>query len=230
VAEIDYTVRRSNRARHARVEVSADGVEVVLPRRVPLRRAAPLVEEKRRWIERTLRRYEQARRAGPVARLEDGGTVPYLGCQLGLAVRVEKGRRRAHVRRAGDELWVTVGAPGGPDAVRQALEGWYRRCAAAEIGPRLAEAAARAGGSYTRLSIRSQRTRWASCSSSGTMSFNWRLLLAPEAILDYVIEHEVAHLAVPDHSERFWSLLAERMPETRERERWLRANGPALKL
>lgn len=230
MAEIDYTVRRSDRARHARVEVSADGVEVVLPRRVPLRRAAPLVEEKRRWIERTLRRYEQARREGPTARLEHGGTVPYLGSQLGLSVRVEQGRRRAHVRRAGDELGLAVGAPGGPDAVRRALEAWYRRRAAVEIGARLDEAVARAGGSYARLSIRGQRTRWASCSSSGTMSFNWRLLLAPEPILDYVIEHEVAHLAVPDHSDRFWGLLTERMPETRERERWLRANGPALRL
>ena len=230
MGEIAYTVRRSDRARHARVEVSADGVQVVLPRRVPLRRAAPLVEEKRPWIERTLRRYQEARRAGPVARLEDGGTVPYLGAQLGLAVRVEEGRRRAHVRRAGDVLRVAVAAPGGPDAVRHALEGWYRRRAAAEIGPRLDDAVARAEGSYLRLSIRSQRTRWASCSSSGTMSFNWRLLLAPEAILDYVIEHEVAHLAVPDHSTRFWRLLTDRVPDTRERERWLRANGPALRL
>jgi predicted metal-dependent hydrolase len=83
---------------------------------------------------------------------------------------------------------------------------------------------------YTSLQIRGQRTRWASCSSSGAMSFNWRLLLAPAEILDYVIEHEVAHLEVQDHSDRFWSLLASRRPDWREHERWLRAHGHALRL
>jgi predicted metal-dependent hydrolase len=62
------------------------------------------------------------------------------------------------------------------------------------------------------------------------MSFNWRLLLAPAEILDYVVEHEVAHLEVLDHSQRFWRLVASRSPRYREHERWLRRNGPALRL
>jgi predicted metal-dependent hydrolase len=99
-----------------------------------------------------------------------------------------------------------------------------------EVAARLDAAVRRAGTRYTRLTIRSQRTRWASCSSSGAMSFNWRLLLAPEPILDYVVEHEVAHLEVLDHSSRFWKLLASRCPLYREHERWLRANGTALRL
>ena len=157
--------------------------------------------------------------------------MPYLGRELALEVLVEPGRVRPRVRlvAAEERLVVAVGAPGS-EPVRQALEAWYRRRAAAEIEPRLGAAAARAGASYERLAIRNQRTRWASCSTSGTMSFNWRLLLAPEAVLDYVIEHEVAHLAVPDHSPRFWSLLAERSPRYREHERWLRYHGPALRL
>ena len=234
MSEIPYTVRRSARARRARVEVSASGVEVVVPRRMAARHADELVAEKRRWIERTLRRYQEAARTGPAVRLEDGGGVPYLGRDLALSVRVEPGRVRPRVRldtgRDGVErLGLAVGA-GGPEPIRAALEPWYRRRADAEIGPRLSAAAARAGASYARLVIRNQRTRWASCSSSGTMSFNWRLLLAPEAVLDYVIEHEVAHLAVPDHSRRFWTLLAARCPAYREHERWLRDHGPALRL
>ncbi|MEJ7716900.1 MAG: SprT family zinc-dependent metalloprotease [Thermoleophilaceae bacterium] len=230
MGSIEYTVRRSERARRARVEVSAGGVEVVVPRRMALRHVAPFVEEKRRWIERTLRRYEEAVRSLPAARLAHGGSVPLLGRELELSVLVEPGRVRARVRLRGDRrLEVAVGEP-GPDALRKALEPWYRRRAEAEIGPRLSAAAMRAGASYGRLVIRNQRTRWASCSSSGTMSFNWRLLLAPEAVLEYVIEHEVAHLAVPDHSRRFWALLAERCPAYREHERWLRDHGPALRL
>jgi predicted metal-dependent hydrolase len=225
---IDYPIRRSDRARRARINVSADGVEVVVPRRMALRQVVPFVEEKRPWIERTLRRIREAEEAAAV-RLADGGSVPYLGRSLELHVRVEPGRVRSHVALRGESLHVAVGSPGA-DAVRSALEAWYRRRARIEVEPRLDASCARAGTRYTRLSIRAQRTRWASCSSTGAMSFNWRLLLAPPEILDYVVEHEVAHLEVLDHSPRFWRLLGSRSPGCREHERWLRRNGPALRL
>jgi hypothetical protein len=163
----------------------------------------------------------------PPADLRDGGEVPCLGERLALSVRVESARSRAHVARRGSELRVAL----GPDTpLEAALEAWYRRRARAEVAPRLDAAVARAGHSYRSLQIRGQRTRWASCSTSGAMSFNWRLLLAPVEILDYVVEHEVAHLDVQDHSQRFWRLLASRCPEWREHERWLRRYGHALRL
>jgi predicted metal-dependent hydrolase len=216
-ASPDYTIRRSPRARHVRVSVDAAGaIEVVLPRRAPERDAAAAVVELGPWIER--RRRTIARVAAEVARAP--GTVPLLGEVLHL--RAEPGRERVH--RRGKELLVPQEDP------LPALERWYRRTARAEIAPRLDAAVARAGSSYTRLTIRGQRTRWASCSSSGAMSFNWRLLLAPAAVLDYVVEHEVCHLEVMDHSPRFWSLLESRAPDWREHSRWLRRYGPTLNL
>jgi predicted metal-dependent hydrolase len=225
---IEYPIRRSDRARRARINVSADGVEVVVPRRMALRQVVPFVEQKRPWIERTLQRIREAEEQAAV-RLVDGGSVPYLGRSLSLRVRVEPGRVRSFVSMRGEVLFVAVGSA-DVDAVRSALESWYRRQARLEVAPRLDAACARAGTRYTRLSIRGQRTRWASCSSEGAMSFNWRLLLAPPEILDYVVEHEVAHLEVLDHSDRFWRLLGSRVPAYREHERWLRRNGPALRL
>jgi predicted metal-dependent hydrolase len=235
VTTIPYRIRRSERARRARILVDGDGVEVVVPRRFPLREVEPFVEEKRAWIERTLRRLRETEAELPAARLEHGGTVPYLGESLRLSVRVEAGRRREHVARRGQVLHVALPADAerllpDDDALPGALERWYRRRARAEVEPRLDAACARAGTDYTRLQIRGQRTRWASCSSNGAMSFNWRLLLAPAEILDYVVEHEVAHLERHDHSPRFWRLLASRCPEWREREAWLRRHGHALKL
>ena len=232
---IPYRIRRSERARRARILVDGDGVEVVLPRRFPLREVEPFVEEKRAWIERTLRRLRETEAELPAARLEDGGFVPYLGESLTLSVRVEPGRQREHLARRGDELRVVLPAHAeqllaGDGALRDALERWYRKRARIEVAPRLDAACARAGTSYTRLQIRGQRTRWASCSSTGAMSFNWRLLLAPAEILDYVVEHEVAHLERLDHSPRFWRLLASRCPDWREHEAWLRRHGHALKL
>ncbi|HEV2724354.1 MAG TPA: SprT family zinc-dependent metalloprotease [Thermoleophilaceae bacterium] len=224
-----YTIRRSRRARRARIHVSAEGVEVVVPDGLPLDAIEPFVEEKRRWIERTLRRIHEAEAEQPPPRVAHGGEVPYLGDRLTLEVRVEPGRTRAHVAREGGRLRVAVG-PAGVQALRDALERWYRRRAREEVAPRLDAAVARAGSSYSGLKIRGQRTRWASCSSTGAMSFNWRLLLAPAEILDYVVEHEVAHLEVQDHSRRFWSLLGTRCPDYRQYEAWLRRHGQSLRL
>ncbi len=216
---IEYRVRRSDRARRVRVRVDpARGVEVVLPRRTPEREAAAAIRELRPWIERRFAEIAQTREA-VAAR---GATVPYLGQALALVA--EPGRTRVH--RRGETLLV----PGGDEDRRPALERWYRRRARVEIAPRLDAATAAVGTTYAGLTIRGQRTRWASCSATGAMSFNWRLLLAPEPVLDYVVWHEVTHLDVMDHSPRFWGLLAERCPDYRDHAGWLRRHGATLVL
>ena len=215
---IQYSVRRSARARRVRVTVDATrGVEVVLPRRAPERAAAAAIRELRPWIERRVAEIERVRRA-VAAR---GDTVPYLGEQLRLVA--QPGQTRVH--RRGIELLVPV-EPGQIAA----LERWYRHEARGQIGARLDHACAATGTSYTRLTIRGQRTRWASCSPSGAMSFNWRLLLAPEPVLDYVVWHEVCHLRVMDHSPGFWALVASHCPDYRLHVRWLRRHGATLVL
>jgi predicted metal-dependent hydrolase len=224
----EYTIRRSDRARRLRIVVAPTGVEVVVPRRMALRDAEAFVAEKARWIERTLRDYEDAAAALPTVRLEDHGEIPYLGRMIPIRVKVEPQRTRPGVARRGSALHVGVMEP-GEDAVRDALIRWYRRQARAEISERLDWATLRAGSRYTKLQIRDPQSRWASCSSTGAMSFSWRLLMAPEAVLEYVVEHEVAHLDVMDHSKRFWRLVEKRCPDYREHERWLRSYGPALR-
>jgi len=217
MAVAEYRIRRSQRARRVRVTVDPDGsVTVTLPRRAPERAAREAVQELGPWIAR--RRRVFARAAAELAR--PAGTVPYLGAAL--ALEPQPGRERVH--RRGDVLLVPEGDP------HPALERFYRRAARAEIGARLDAATARAGSRYARLTIRGQRTRWASCSSDGAMSFNWRLLLAPEAIVDYVVEHEVCHLEVMDHSPRFRALLEARVPGWRAHAAWLRRYGSALTL
>jgi predicted metal-dependent hydrolase len=215
--EIPYTVRRSARARRVRVNVHAhSGVEVVLPARAPERAAAAAVSELRPWIERRL---AQARETMALVTAREG-TVPYLGDLLELVA--QSGRRQVH--RSGGQLLIPEGD------YRPALERFYRRAARQEIKDRLDRACSLAGSPYSGLDIRGQRTRWASCSSNGRMSFNWRLLLAPERVLEYVVWHEVCHLQVTDHSPRFWSLVERYWPGYREDREWLRSNGATLVL
>ena len=225
---VEYTVRRSDRARRLRIIVAPEGVEVVLPQRMALRHVEPFVQEKRAWIERTLRAYKEAEAALPPLVAADGGTAPYLGRDFALRVTVDPARTRPGVSRRGQTLHVGVSEP-GPDAVREALRRWYIRRARVEVAARLDAATARAGSRWTRLQIRDPRTRWASCSPSGAMSFSWRLMLGPEDVLDYVVEHEVAHLDVLDHSRRFWRVLEERCPGYEVQERWLRRYGAGLR-
>ena len=222
MAEIPYTVRRSARARRVRVNVRpltdlrAVGVEVVLPARAPERAAGAAVQELGPWIERRLAEAREV--LEQLARRH--GTVPYLGRTLELVG--QPGRTRAHLR--GERLLVPAENP------REALERFYRAAARREVAARLDRATALTGTPYSGLSIRSQRTRWASCSASGRMSFNWRLLLAPESVLDYVVWHEVCHLEVLDHSPRFWALVEYRWPRWREDRDWLRRHGATLVL
>ncbi len=217
IGEIPYTVRRSARARRVRVNVHAhSGVEVVLPARAPERAAAMAVRELRPWIERRLDEARQAL-ASVAAR---AGTVPYLDSSLELVS--EPGRARVH--RDGQRLLVPAGDP------LPALERFFRRSARSEIEARLDRATALAGTTYTGLDIRGQRTRWASCSAAGRMSFNWRLLLAPERVLEYVVWHEVCHLELLDHSARFWALVERRWPDYRRDREWLRRHGATLVL
>jgi predicted metal-dependent hydrolase len=174
------------------------------------------VRELRGWIDRRLRALDSAGDERP----RTPGTVPYLGEEL--VVTPQPGRTRVH--RRGDLLLVPA------HGQAEAIERWYRTQARKEVAQRLDAATRRAGQRYTRLTIRGQRTRWASCSSSGAMSFNWRLLLAPPEILDYVVEHEVAHLTYMDHSPRFWALLESRVPDWRTHARWLKRYGGTLSL
>jgi predicted metal-dependent hydrolase len=103
------------------------------------------------------------------------------------------------------------------------------RARARELASALAEEeAGRLGVAYRRIRIGGQRTLWGSCSPRGTLSFNWRLVLAPLEVLDYVVVHELCHLRVPNHSRRFWALVEERRPHWREQRDWLREHGPEL--
>ena len=116
---------------------------------------------------------------------------------------------------------------------RLGLDGLAVSESAARVGARelvsalAEEEAERLGVAYRRIRIGGQRTLWV-CSPRGTLSFNWRLVLAPTEVLDYVVVHELCHLRVPNHSRRFWQLVEGRRPHWREQRDWLREHGPEL--
>ena len=110
------------------------------------------------------------------------------------------------------------------------LEKLYRRKAAEYIPQRCAYYAEILGVSYGRISIREQKTRWGSCSAKKNLNFNWKLMLAPPDVLDYVVVHELCHLVHMDHSQAFWALVGSVLPDYRVRRRWLKEHGDELML
>lgn len=157
-----------------------------------------------------------------VLRVNDDGTLrltlPLWG-SLDAARRFARGERRWIERERARLL--RRAQPLTPTADRAAL----RRRARMELPARLHELAARHGFDAGRVTIRDQRTRWGSCSPRGDISLNWRLVTMPEAVRDYVLLHELAHLRVPNHSRRFWRVMSEICPEWRVARQWLRAHG-----
>jgi predicted metal-dependent hydrolase len=152
---------------------------------------------------------------------EDGALVPLLGRPH--AIRHRPGAVGG-VWLEGDELHVS----GDPAFLSRRVTAWLRAHAKAEIGPRAAEHAARIERRVTRISIKDPRSRWASCAPDGTLAFSWRLVLAPSWVLDYVVAHEVAHLAEMNHGPRFWAAVSRLTPHTEAAKAWLAAHGPRL--
>lgn len=120
-------------------------------------------------------------------------------------------------------------AKGEPkDAATLALEKRYRDAAREYIPKRVEYYHELTGGNYTKITIRDQKTRWGSCSSNGTLSFNYRLMLAPPRVLDYVVVHELCHLTHMNHSKDFWNMVSSILPDYKEYRKWLKENGHTL--
>jgi hypothetical protein len=195
-------------------------VRVILPDRAPETDAEKLLRSKSRWLLRHLARYERLQKIVPDRRFVTGERLPYLGEELTLEVT----RGPAGVERRGGTLVVAS------RSVRKAVENWYVDQAQVELSRRVVEAAERHGVRIRGVRVSRAKYRWGSCSPRGWISINWRLMLAPPAILDYLIAHELSHVAHPDHSAAFWARVGELHPGCDEAERWLKRFGQSLVL
>ena len=214
---VDLVVRRSARARRILLQVGLiDGeVELVLPRGARMREALEFADQKAAWVERRLDLVM------PRVPFNDGAEVPFLGAAL--RIRCIGGPGVA-ARRVAGELIV----PGREDTLSGRVGRWYRGEARREIVARVGEKAHRLGRRSGGITVRDQRSRWGSCSEDGNLNFSWRLILAPEPVLDYVVAHEVAHLAEMNHGARFWRHVGRLCAEPEAARAWLRLRGASL--
>lgn len=211
---IPYRLVRSPRTRRITIRVTAEGVSVTAPRRVSVAGVERALRADPEWLAGALAR--AAALAPPP--LGEGSELRHLDDVL----RVTLGPVRS-ARRDGGLLVL----PAGADAVA-AAERWYRAEARRHLGALVDAWAPRMGVTPAGVAVRGQRSRWGSASAGGTIALNWRLMLAPARVGEYVVVHELAHLVHMDHSPRFWGVVEAHWPGHRADRDWLRANGPAV--
>ena len=217
---VPVTLRRNPRARRIILRIDGqgdggDGVAVTLPRGVSAAEGLALVREKADWV------LERLSELGPRVTFADGAVVPLGGADH--LIRHVPGRRGV-VRREGGEILVA----GRTEHLGRRVRDWFRAQARSEIGPRVREKAGSLGRAPGRITIRDTRSRWGSCSADGNLSFCWRLVMAPVRVLDYVVAHEVAHLAEANHGPRFWQAVDGLTADAKGAREWLRKNGETL--
>jgi predicted metal-dependent hydrolase len=227
---VEYGVQFSRSATRCRIRVRPNGVEVVLPKGTEEGRAESFLRENEAWV---LDQIAFVDRMGSVrARPEkEGHVVLVRGVETVVEIVEEESKRRYGLVGL-TEKGLTIRLPRGKDvAPWRTLESWLRRQARSDILQRLAVRTQEMPRSnYQRLYIMGQRTKWGNCSGRRNLSFNWRLVMAPPAALDYIVVHELAHLAEPTHSTKFWLLVRTYCPRFEEHRDWLKDNEDRMRL
>jgi predicted metal-dependent hydrolase len=217
---IDNLVRTHRKT--VAILIDRDGrLTVRAPIRLSSARIQAFVESHAGWIAKTLARLQAAPPA-PVHRYDEGETFHYLGQACPLSI-VPASRPALSFDGSAFHL-AKSSLPKAPAL----FEAWYKQQARLFLTGRVSAFAAQHAFRYQKIRISSARTRWGSCSSLGTLSFTYRLVMAPAEVIDYVVMHELVHTKIHNHSKTFWNKVAQLMPDYKPRLAWLKKNGKYL--
>ncbi|WP_337862577.1 SprT family zinc-dependent metalloprotease [Nitrososphaera sp.] len=218
---VEIRVRQSSRARRLRLVSSIRGVEAVVPAGCDERRLHEFVRSRKEWIAKTAQYYAKIKeRTG-----HEDGALYYLGAKY--QYRLVKDRLPSATVSASLKT-VTFHVTDRRSYRRHVLD-WYRQQTGAIIASRLPAIAEKMGGlRYSRVAIKQQKSRWASCSRKKNLNFNLLLSAAPAEVIDYVIVHELAHIVELNHSRRFWDIVVMHDPDYKKHKQWLDDHSPVI--
>jgi len=218
--EVVVRIRRSPRSRRYRLSIPHSGIPVLsMPATGRWLEAEKFLQKQRAWLGARLKRSP-----APVP-FVDGAEILLRGTP---ALIVATGELRGQVEMRNGTNMLVLAVPGGPEHMARRLTDWLKVQALGELEKSTKFHAGRLGVTPKSVRTRTQSSRWGSCSSAGRLNYNWRLILAPPFVLDYVVAHEVAHLCEMNHSPAFWARVKETMPEMERGRAWLKANGGQL--
>lgn len=221
--EIECRLVPSLTAKKLRIKVGPDGVEVVVPGGRHSHEAVAFVSDNQSWVAEQLARSHRLR---ALRRPEEWARRKMLYRGEPLSVKVIQSDRWLGPNRVTLENGVIVitHGPTGRSRIGRSLENWLRSRAREHIERHVTDIAKRVRRMPNRIYVMGQRTKWGNCSKLGNLSFNWRLIMAPDYVLRYIVAHEVVHLAVPDHSRKFWLTVRSLDVHADRAQGWLSAN------
>ena len=228
VDEIAFSVVRSRR-RTADIVVERDGSVVIrAPETVSDAMIDEAVRTKASWIHRAIAEWEELNAARRRRHFLQGSSFPYLGRNYRLRL-VDPAHAALSLRNGWFELSERVLSQTGESGARKAFRDFYNAHLEPILSERVARAAPKVDVCPGPVAVRELGYHWASCGPSGTLSFNWKLAMAPTTVIDYVVVHELCHLKELNHSPRFWRLVARACPDYAAQRRWLRLHGRELR-
>jgi len=219
--EIIYQLRRSPRRRTIGLRIGHAGLVVSVPSRLPQRAWEAVLLEKSGWVLDKLG--EMHAQVIPAFNWQDGQILPFLGSPI--EVVVEQGGPRSRPVLSDGLLRVSLPDSSDMTVLETRVVQWYRREALEFFHHRVTFYARQLGVSVLRLGLSNARTRWGSCTSSGAIRLNWRLIKAPPAVIDYVVAHELAHIVELNHSRAFWQVVAQLCPDYAVQRTLLKGQG-----
>lgn len=215
---VPYRIRESSRAKHVSIKVSHLGeVEIVVPQGFNPRQIPAILRQRQDWIAKTLQRMKTEREAVQVAEPEAGGELPQqislrsIGEDWAVSYQ-QTGGSQVRATAAGVQHLAISGAVDHVDACQQVLQRWLKRKAELHFAPWLRQVSEEIALPCGTISVRKQKTRWASCSSQKSISLNVKLLFLPPPLVRYVFIHELCHTVHLNHSPQFWALVSEKDP------------------
>jgi len=217
---VEISVRVNARSRSYRLSIPHSGEPVLtLPPHGRWSEAEAFLHRHSNWLAARLKRA-----AVPVS-FAHGAMVPLRGIEHRI---IGTGRLRGVVEETVEDGMPVLLVPGDPAHQERRLTDWLKAEAAKDLTRQTAIHAERLGVTVKSIRMRSQSSRWGSCSSSGNLNYNWRLIIAPAFVLDYVAAHEVAHLVEMNHSAAFWATVKRTLPDMEKGRAWLKAHGRQL--
>lgn len=229
----EFTIEnQSSYGSTARVSISGSRIRIRIPRFMRKNDAIDVYNKFREWAVRKIEKMDPAELDPKPKFLEflDGQEITVMG--RGLVIRISEREGRSRTSIQGNAVRVFIPQGMDPEQKKRKVYLLVRRCiirSMAESVNRRTNELNSFGFVFNGIRLRDQMTRWGSCSRrTRNISLNFRVLFAPEGIMDYVIVHELAHLNQPNHSEKFWSLVGSVIPDYKERKRWLHKNGNKL--
>ena len=223
---IDYRLVEPATAKHLRIRVRPECVEVLKPKDRTKSDVQRFLREKMGWIASQMDRVKKLNDVRKTVAAHVN-TIQLRGEQVRMTVHRERNVGINRIKLADGVLTIHAGTE-CQTPVQTTLANWLRRQAREEITRLLPEVCSRLSRNPTKVFIMGQRTKWGNCSAKKTLSFNWRLIMAPPYVMYYLITHEVVHLAVPDHSTRFWLTVKSHCPDAERARHWLAENGSRL--